>query len=247
MSNPEKLLILANEMLHISYHGTGALATVAFDENGGTNTEGRFTFTVDGAATTVDCDTYNTLATLVPQIDGLTGWACKSTPGLLSTMSTEKAGLTQRVVGDMAATTVDMSGIRAMIFTNDYEVMPASATTALVSSVGIPVGNALLVGLSLSVDGADGGATGDATFNFVNNALGAANALPGIFPKSAYESAWETGSYFATAPFVTINGATEATKTVQQETYGMMHMKLLSVQNADNAVVNVKGIVKKVM
>jgi len=27
----------------------------------------------------------------------------------------------------------------------------------------------------------------------------------------------------------------------------MMHMKLLSVQNADNAVVNVKGTVKKVM
>jgi hypothetical protein len=243
----EVLPLLAAEMLNISYHGTGALATVAFDENGGTNTEGRFTFTVDGSATTVDCDSYNTLATLVPQIDGLTGWACKATPGLLSTMSTEKSGLTQRVVGDLPTTTVDKSGVRAMIFTNDYEVMPASATTALISSVGIPVGHALLVGLNLSIDGADGAAAGDGTFNFVNNPLGAANALPGIFPASDYEAAWDTDGYFGTAPVLAINGATEVTKTIQQETYGMMHMKLLSVTNGDDAVLNVKGTVKKVM
>lgn len=237
----KQIPLLADCMLQISYHGTGASKTVAFDENGGANTEGQFTFTVDGAATTVDCDAFNTLATLVPKINTLTGWKCSATPGLLSTMATEKSAITQRVVSDMATTNVDTHGVKAMIFTNAYEVMPASLTSALISSVAIPTGNKELCSLVHEFAGADAGATGNATFNYVSNSLGAPNALPSVFPATAYEAAFDTVPEWANSPVEAINGATSVRATTQVSLAGMPHIKLSSFINADNAVVNVKG------
>ena len=236
-----RIPLLADCMLQISYHGTGASKTVAFDADGGTNTEGRFTFTVDGSATTVDCDTYNTLATLVPAINAVSGFRCKATPGLLSTTSTEASGLTQRVVSDMAATAVDEHGIRAMIFTYAYEVMPASATTALVSSVAIPTNNEELGSLVHKFVGADAGATGNVTFNYLSNYLGAPNYLPTVFPATAYEAAFDTVTEWSSSPVEALNGATDVQGTTQVSFAGMPHVKLSSVVNADDAVVNVQG------
>jgi len=236
--------LLASHMLNISYHGISAVHTVAFDADGGANTEGQFTFTDDAGAATVDCDAYNTLADLVAAIDGLKSFRCKPTPGLLSTMSTEASGLTQRVVSDMAATDVPSTGIKAMVFTNDYEEVPASGTSVLISSIGVPVGNAEYGAITMSVTGADAGATDDATLNFNNNTIGANNALPGVFPAEDYEDAWSTISPF-TSPTVAINGVTEAIKTVQENMYGLGHLKLTSVGNADNAVIQVSGSIKK--
>ena len=228
-------------MMTISYRSSTAARTVAFDENGGTNTEGRFTFTVDGVATTVDCDTYNTLATLVAAINALGGWRCKATPGLLSTMSTEKSGLTQRVVSDMAATAVDEHGIRAMIFTNAYEVMPASATTALISSVSVPTGNEELSSLVHRFVGADAGAAGNVTFNYVANYLGNPSAVSPLFPATDYEAAFDTVIEWASSPVEALNGATDVQATTQVSLAGMPHIKLSSVINADDAVVNVQA------
>jgi len=241
------LPLLASHMLNISYTGISKIHTVAFDENGGTNTEGRFTFTDDSGAATVDCDTYATLTLLVKAIDGLKGFRCKPTPGLLSSMVTEKSLLTQRVVSDLATTVVERHGLAVMVFTNDYEEMPASATTGLISSVPVPVGNAPIGGLSLSCDGADAGATGNATFNFVNNPLGASNALPTVFPATDYEAAIDTESLFDSSPFMAINGVTEVKGTFQENIYGVQHIKMFSVTNGDDAVLNVKGTIKKVL
>jgi len=238
------LPLLATHMLNISYTGISAVHTVAFDADGGASTEGRFTFTDDSGAATVDCDTYATLAALVTAIDGLKGFRCKPTPGLLSTMVTEASGLTQRVVSDMAATTVERHGVAVMVFTNDYEVVPASATNALISSIAVPVGNAEFSAITMNIKGADAGATGDATLNFVNNALGANNALPGVFPATDYEAAWGTIAPF-TAPAVAIGGVSQVIETVQQDTFGLGHLKIASVGNADNAVLQVNGSIKK--
>ncbi len=234
--------LLADCMLNISYHGTGALATIAFDEDGGANTEGEMTLTVDGAAVTVDTDAYNTLATLVPAIAGAAaGWRCVATPGLVSTMSTEKSGLAQRLVNDMATTTVDKHGVSAMVFINDYEVMGASATTTLISSVPIPTGNAENVGLVHWLDGADAGATGNATFNYLANRLGAPNALGKNFPNTAYDAAWDTVAEWSSSPVEAINGSTAVQATTSVSCVGMPHIKLATVINADDAVLNVKG------
>ena len=239
--------LLADCMLAISYHGISLVHTAAFDENGGTNTEGRLTLIDDSGTTNIDTDTSDTLTKLVTAVNALTGWQCKATPGLLSSMGTQKSVLGPRLVDDMATTVVDRNGIKGMVFINDYEVMAASATTALISSVPVPIGNAPLCGLSLSVDGADAGAAGLGTFVFVNNPLGARNALPTLFPPTAYEAAFDTEGLFDTAPALTINGTTEVTKTFQEQTYGARHIKLGSVTNGDNAVLNVKGTIKKVM
>jgi len=237
----KNISLLADCMMTLSYRSSTSVRTVAFDENGGANTEGRFTFTVDGAATTVDCDGFNTLATLVAKINSLGGWRCKATPGLLSTMSTEKSGLTQRIVSDMAATAVDENGIKLMVFTNAYEVMPASTTTALVSSVAIPTDNTELSSVVHEFVGADAGATGNVTFNYVSNPLGAPNSLPSKFPASTYEAAWGTAPEWASSPVEALNGNTDVRGTTQVSFAGMPHAKLLSVINADNAVVNVQG------
>lgn len=234
-----KTPLLASCMLTISYHGIGVGATVAFDADGGANTEGQFTFTVAGVATTVDCDAFNTLATLVPKINSLTGWRCNAFPGLLSTLSTEASGLTQRVVSDMAATAVDRSGIRAMIFTNAYEVIGASATTTLISSVPVPTGEHEGCSVTHQIVGADAGATGNVTFNYVSNRLGDKNSLPSVFPATAYEAAFDTIPFSAQA--VALNGATAVKDTAQVSMLGIPQAKVLSVINADDAVVNVQG------
>lgn len=238
----ERIPLLADCMLSISYHGIGALATVAYVKDDGVDSEGQFTFTVDGTATTIDCDDEATLAELVAAISALTGWKATPTPGLLSTMSTEytTALATPRATGDLATTTVGPSGVKAMIFANDYEVMAASATTVLLSSVAIPTSLAKEAAFSFVVDGADAGATGDATMNFQGNNLGADNALPRVFPATAVEASWDTIAPL-TAPTVAINGATEVRKNVSADLSSIRQVKLYSVGNADDAVVNVHG------
>jgi hypothetical protein len=237
----KRIPLLADCMLQISYRSSAAVRTVAFDANAGANTEGQFTFTVDGAATTVDCDAFNTLATLVAKINSLGGWRCNATPGLISSMSTELSVLTQRALSDMATTAVDEHGIKAMIFTNAYEVMPASATTALVSSVAIPTGNKELGSVVHKFVGADSGAAGNVTFNYIANSLGAPNSLPSVFPATAYEAAFGTAPIWSASPVEVLNGNTEVQGTTQVSFAGMPHAKLSSVINADNAVVNVQG------
>lgn len=236
----QPITLLATNMLTISYHGIAAEHTVAFDADGGTNTEGRFTFTVDGVATTVDCDDYATLSALVTAINAMAGWKCKPTPGLLSTMSTEASGLTQRVVSDLATTAVDEHGIKAMIFTNDYEVIAASTTTTLISSVAVPTGHEEHASLSHEIVGADAGATGDVTFNYVANRLGSQNYLPTVFPATDYEAAFDTAIAF-TSPVVALNGNTDVKESTQQDLGGLPHIKILSVVNADDAAVNVQA------
>ena len=242
-----RLPLLADCLINISFHADDLVHTATFDADGGTGTEGLLTLTNDDGASTVVLNTSNTLARLVAAVKAVRGFDCAPTPGLLSSLVSTNTGLAARIVSDMAATEVPRHGLKAMVFTNDYEVMTASQATALISSVAIPVGNAPLVGLSLSVDGADAGAAGNATFKFVNNPLGARNALPGIFPATAYEAAFDTEGLFDTEPSLTINGTTEVTKTFQEQTYGAHHIKLASVTNGDNAVLNVKGTIKKVM
>ncbi len=234
--------LLADCMMTISYDGAGALATVAFDEDGGTNSEGRMTLTVDGTAVTLDTDTYDTLTKMVAAVEAAAhGWRCVATPGLVSSMGTQKAALAQRLVNDAATTTVDKQGVRAMIFINDYEVMPASATTALISSVPIPTGNHSECGLVHWLDGADGAAAGNATFNYYANRLGAPNALGKNFPNTDYDAAWDTVAEWSSSPVEAINGATAVQGSTEVSCVGMPHIKLATVINADDDVLNVKG------
>jgi len=235
-----RLPLLADCLINISFHADDLVHTVAFDADGGTNTEGLLTLTNDDGASTVVLDTSNTLALLVAAVKAVRGFDCSPTPGLLSSMDTQKSALTQRVISDMSATEVTKDGMKAMVFTNDYEACAASSTVALATAVAIPTHLEENAVLSFVVDGADAGAAGDATMNFLGNNLGNEVDLPGVFPATDIEAAWDTIAP-VTAPTVAINGATEVRKDVAMDLSMVRQIKLYSVGNAANAVVNVHG------
>ena len=231
---------LADCLITINFTANDLIHTVAFDADGGTNSEGLLTLTNDDGATTVVLDTSNTLAKLVAAVNAVRGFNCKPFPGLLSSMDTQASALTQRVISDMAATTVPREGMKAMVFTNAYEACAASSTVALATAVAIPTRLEENAILSFVVDGADAGATGDATMNILGNNLGDEVDLPGVFPATAIEAAWDTIAP-VTAPTVAINADTEVRKDVAIDLSMIRQMKLYSVGNADDAVVNVHG------
>jgi len=235
-----RLPLLADCLINISYHGNSLVHTVAFDADGSTNNEGLLTLTTDAGASTIKIDTSNTLAKLVAAVKAVAGFDCKPTPGLLSSMDTQASALTQRVISDMAATVVTKGGIKAMVFTNAYEACAASSTVALATALAIPTKLRDDAILEMVVDGADAGATGDATLNFLGNNLGDEVCLPGVFPATDVEAAWTTLAPI-TAKTVAINGATEVRKSLAIDLSMIRQFKLYSVGNADDAVVNVHG------
>ena len=235
-----RLPLLADCLINISFHADDLVHTATFDADGGTNTEGLLTLTNDDGASTVVIDTSNTLEKLVAAVQAVRGFECKPTPGLLSSMDTQASALTQRVISDMAATEVTRDGIKCLVFTNAYEACAASSTVALATALAIPTKLEDTAILEMVVDGADAGATGDATLNFLGNNVGLENSLPGVFPATAVEAGWETIVSIA-AKTVAINGETEVRKNLPIDLSMIRQFKLNSVGNADNAAVNVHG------
>jgi len=231
-------LLIAPSLLYVRYTGAETIATMAFDADGGTDTDGLLTLASGTTSSTTNCAAYTTLATLVAAVNLVDDWEARPYWGLATTTVTEKTALgTQRPLADTASVSMlDKLYHPTLTGTNTYEVLPASATTALLTALAVQTDRTDSANLVLNVDGADAGATGDATFNFISNPAGELNVARN----------WSSTQYWDTVSIddnmiVAINGSTEAQYAPSVDISCYSQIKLLSVINADDAVLKVWG------
>jgi len=234
--------ILAPALLYLRYTGTHSVHTVTFDADGGTGTEGRLTLIDDTGTTTFDANTYSTLTTLVAAINvlGGRGWAATPFYGLAEATVTGKTALAQRVLSDMAATTVTKVPMMVMIPTNDYEVV-ANATATLKTALAIATGFAADASVQLVIDGTGAG-TGNVTYNVIANPYGGAYNVAPNWDIASFADYWDTLT-LSSSLVIAGNGTTEARKTVQLDCTGIPQIRFVSVIQANANDFNVSGTV----
>ncbi|MFH1497219.1 MAG: hypothetical protein ABII82_05265 [Verrucomicrobiota bacterium] len=236
--------ILADCLLYLESNGKAGPCTAAFDADAGTGTNGVLTLIDDNGTHTIVVNSYATLATLVAAINAFVGWKATPRIGLAAAQVTKNDALVPgaglgRPLADLATTVVPDDGrsIRALIFTNAYELINLSATGTLLTSLALPTLNSQLANLVLRCQGADAGATGFATFNFVANANGDAMDARRVFTLTPD---WDTVTLSEDVQ-LTINGASEVQQSFQIDAAGLPQIKLNTVINGDDAILKVWG------
>lgn len=237
-----RLNLLADHLLRITYTGSAAAPTVAFDADGGTNSNGLLTLT-DSAAHAIAIDSYATLTLLVAAINALTGWVAEPTPGLAAatvTKATDWSG--RRALSDLAATALVKGGaaVPVMVFATAYETVPLSATTALLSAVAVATDHHGDGSVTCWLQGADAGAAGNAVFNLVSNPAGNRTSV-----RDNWTAGEEWDTVAAAAITVAVNGATAVLSTHATNMQGFAQVKLGSVTNGDDAALKVKAFYQR--
>jgi hypothetical protein len=231
--------LLASNLLYITYDGRLGAATIAFDADGHTDNEGLLTLT-DTAAHTFGCGDYANLGLLAAAISAQAGWKATIASGLTKTTAHTATGLgTARPCADTTATAI-VPGVAtaALNFANAYEIMAAGAETAVLTARAVPTWLSSSVGLIVELTGADDGASGNAEFRFIGNFRGD--------PCRAFDVdrpvAWDTVPLWD-AVTAAINGATAVRATFGADCGAVPQLRLASVVNPDDAVLNIAGYV----
>jgi len=236
-------LLFPPNLLMVRYKGSAVTATLAFDANGGTGTEGLLTLVDDTTTSTFNTDAYPTLTTLVAAINAnnLPNWEAAPFQGLATTTVTKRTTLgTIRPLSDTASTDVSGGDLTAtMTCTNTYEVMPASSTTSTLTALAVATELKGQVFLTLNCLGADGGATGVAEFTFVGNPLGDPR---NVSTNWTVTPAWDTSSLDTTIQ-ADINANVAVQTSFLVTLAPIPQIKLASITNGDNAALKVWGSV----
>ena len=240
---------LASELLYLRYHGQDTVHTVEFDNAGGT-AAGLLTITDDDGANAFDLGivAYDTLSELVAGIEAISDdWEVIPHIGLDKALGLTTANLATRPVSSVASISV-VRGNKSTVaipFTNDYEILAATATTTLVSCKAIEVMQYDQITLSFNILGADALAAGDLDVNvFANNPTRAAKAgdvRMQTMREALDEDEWTTLPIDDEQISFAINGNTRVRYIQTLDVRGLSFLKLGSVVNADDDVVQFQG------